>query len=181
MTLILRCDIAGTPTQWITPEGAVTLYAQSRVAWDLGEVAIRFRGGRRAVDGAVSVIDVRPIVCATGVVDQRFWNRVPPLCNELLFRRDDHLCLYCGQEFPARQLTRDHVIPRSRGGPDIWENCATACRRCNQSKAARTPEEARMPLLAVPYVPQPAEALILMNRRIIADQMAFLRTRMRKN
>src|SRR3546814_2454131 len=65
-------------------------------------------------------------------------------------------------------------MPASRGGASIWENCVTACRSCNQRKDDRTPEEENMRLLAVPYIPNLAEYLILSNRRILADQMEFL-------
>jgi 5-methylcytosine-specific restriction endonuclease McrA len=77
-------------------------------------------------------------------------------------------------------LTRDHVVPASRGGSSAWENCVTACRHCNQRKDDRTPEEAGMKLLAVPYTPNLAEYLILSNRRILADQMEFLLSFARK-
>ena len=99
--------------------------------------------------------------------------------NHELFRRDDNLCLYCGREYPEFGLTRDHVIPLSRGGRDIWSNVVTACKACNTRKGGRTPEQARMPLLAIPYVPNWAEFLALSNRRILADQMAFLKSQFR--
>ena len=53
-----------------------------------------------------------------------------------------------------RDLNIDHVLPRSRGGPDSWENLVTACRVCNLRKAWRTPEEAMMRLLHVPGPPR---------------------------
>ncbi|MFZ5605064.1 MAG: HNH endonuclease, partial [Pseudomonadota bacterium] len=68
----------------------------------------------------------------------------------------------------------DHIMPRARGGADTWENVVTACKRCNHHKACRTPEEASMPLLAVPYKPNIFEFTVLANHRILADQMAFL-------
>ncbi|AHG88418.1 HNH endonuclease [Gemmatirosa kalamazoonensis] len=72
--------------------------------------------------------------------------------NTWLFARDEYRCAYCGRherELGVREfLTRDHVLPTSRGGTNSWENCVTACRRCNGRKADRTPEEARMPLRA---------------------------------
>jgi len=177
MTLILRCDIAGTPVEWITPQGAARLYCLDRVAWEFGDIAARLRGGRSALTGLQSVIDVRAILAGVGRPQGRYNRQVPPLHNRALFRRDGHMCLYCGGEFAPAELTRDHVVPSSRGGPDSWENCVTACRRCNQHKADRTPEEAGLRLLAVPYAPKHAEYLILANRRIVADQMAFLRQR----
>ena len=87
------------------------------------------------------------------------------------------MCLYCGEELPPRLLTRDHVVPVSAGGRDEWNNVVTACRACNQRKANLSLERIGMRLLAVPYAPNRAEGLILENRRILADQMAFLRTR----
>src|SRR3546814_10068504 len=70
------------------------------------------------------------------------------VCSSDLFQRDHNLCLYCGRQFTPHLLTRDHVMPASRGGASIWENCVTACRSCNQRKDDRTPEEANMRLLA---------------------------------
>ncbi len=58
-----------------------------------------------------------------------------------IFRRDKFTCQYCGREF--RQLTLDHVIPRSRGGQHTWENVVSACASCNRKKAGRTPNESR--------------------------------------
>ena len=84
------------------------------------------------------------------------------------------LCLYCGNAYPRSTLTRDHVQPVSKGGRDIWENVVTACYHCNSRKGNRTPQQAGMPLLAVPYRPSWIEHLILSNRNILADQMAFL-------
>ena len=102
---------------------------------------------------------------------------VPPLTNRALFRRDLHLCMYCGVRFGERELTRDHVLPKSRGGRDHWRNVVAACKRCNQRKGNRLPEEAGMEMLAVPYQPNTAEWLALINSdRIRGDQMEFLRT-----
>ncbi|HWG85509.1 MAG TPA: HNH endonuclease, partial [Deinococcales bacterium] len=61
-----------------------------------------------------------------------------------VFRRDGHTCQYCGRS--GGDLTLDHVLPRSRGGRNTWENIVTACRECNSRKRDRTPEEARMHL-----------------------------------
>lgn len=68
--------------------------------------------------------------------------------------RDNHHCQYCGQRLPTRDLNIDHVLPRSRGGPDSWENLVTACRVCNLRKGWRTPEEASMHLLRQPFAPR---------------------------
>lgn len=72
-----------------------------------------------------------------------------------VLRRDNHTCGYCGKTAAATGLimTHDHIIPRSKNGPDSWMNAITACTKCNSKKADRTPEEARMPLLFQPTVP----------------------------
>ncbi|TCD47708.1 HNH endonuclease [Chlorobium sp. N1] len=62
-----------------------------------------------------------------------------------ILRRDAYQCQYCGRT--EEQLTIDHIIPRSRGGEDSWENLITACRKCNTKKGNRTPKEASMQLM----------------------------------
>ena len=70
-----------------------------------------------------------------------------------LLARDGHCCQYCGQSLPASQLSLDHVMPRSRGGPTTWENVVASCVRCNTKKGSRTPQEARMKLMKKPKKP----------------------------
>lgn len=70
-----------------------------------------------------------------------------------LFRRDKCTCQYCGKQPGTKDLTIDHVHPKSRGGKSTWENCVLACIRCNHRKADRTPREARMKLLKEPVAP----------------------------
>ncbi|MCF8139903.1 HNH endonuclease [Cyanobium sp. Maggiore-St4-Cus] len=89
------------------------------------------------------------------VIRLRHFVRVPykplPLTRRNLFHRDGHRCQYCGAS--AQQLSVDHVVPRSRGGLDTWENVTTACLPCNVRKGNRTPREAAMPLLRPPHRP----------------------------
>jgi 5-methylcytosine-specific restriction endonuclease McrA len=68
--------------------------------------------------------------------------------------RDDFRCQYCGESMQARDLTFDHVVPRSQGGKTSWTNIVTACRPCNGKKGNRTPEQARMKLLSRPVRPK---------------------------
>ena len=84
--------------------------------------------------------------------------------------------MYCGNKCQTVSLTRDHVVPLSKGGKDLWSNVVTACRNCNIRKGNRTPESSHMPLLAIPYIPNWAEYLALSNRKILVDQMEFLKT-----
>ena len=124
---------------------------------------------------------VSTIVAAHGVHrGADLLNDVPALTNRRLFRRDDHMCLYCGDYLYDSELTRDHVVPVSRGGADTWENVVTACRECNHRKADMLLDECGMRLLAVPYAPNRAEGLILENRHILGDQMEFLKGHARR-
>lgn len=72
------------------------------------------------------------------------------LTRKNILKRDGNRCQYCGTH---DDLTIDHVIPRSRGGADTWENLVTACHRCNHRKGNRTPREADMPLMREPFRP----------------------------
>jgi 5-methylcytosine-specific restriction endonuclease McrA len=80
-------------------------------------------------------------------------HRVQLLTRKNILVRDGYRCQYCGKTFSAMQLTLDHVVPRSKGGPSTWENLVACCSADNRRKADRTPEEADMPLLRIP--PQP--------------------------
>ena len=93
----------------------------------------------------------------------------------------DQVRAFCGESYSHYRLTCDHITPMSRGGRDTWMNVVTACRACNQRKGSRTPEEAHMQLLYAPYIPNRAEFLILANRRILADQMEFLKQHVSAN
>ena len=74
-----------------------------------------------------------------------------PLTRRNLLQRDHHTCQYCGAR--DQPLSVDHVLPRSRGGTDTWENVTTACLSCNVRKGNRTPKEAAMPLHRAPHRP----------------------------
>jgi 5-methylcytosine-specific restriction endonuclease McrA len=170
---ILKLDVGGMPVAWIRWQSAVTLYARERVCWEAGEERFRILGGFNSMTGERSSFEIGSII-AVADRSRKHCSGVPLLTNRTLFQRDRNLCLYCGLQFPTSMLTSDHIQPASRGGESVWENCVTACERCNHKKADRTPEEANMKLLAVPYTPNLAEYLILSNRRILADQMEFL-------
>ena len=72
------------------------------------------------------------------------------LSRKNILRRDNHRCQFCGS---TSNLTIDHIIPKSRGGEDTWENLTTACIRCNNKKGDRTPEEASLNLRSIPKKP----------------------------
>ncbi len=173
--LILTLDNHGVPHRWVTWQQACYYYAKNLVAWTLGEKEFTFYGGISRATGARSSITARSIIAIKGkAMAMRGFNQVPPLNNRELFRRDRHICAYCGGGFNFLRLTRDHIRPVSRGGTDTWMNVVTACRTCNGIKRNRVPEESGLELLYAPYVPNKAEYLILTNRKILSDQMEFL-------
>ena len=181
LPLILTLDQHGVPHRWVTWQQAVWYYAKERVAWELGREAFTFWGGRSHT-GERSHITANSIIAIRGkALAIKGFHSVPPLNNRELFHRDCYLCAFCGCDFTPYKLTCDHILPMSRGGRDAWMNVVTACRACNQKKGNRTPEEAHMQLLYAPYIPNRAEFLILANRRILADQMEFLRQHVSAN
>lgn len=181
MTMILRVNQGGRPMDWIPWQEAVLLYAKNMVLWAVGEETLRFHGGTSRLTGMRSYMDVHPVVAARGVVHSGDYRTSPPLTNRELFRRDRHTCMYCLVEPGGRHLTRDHVIPLSKGGRDCWLNVVTACRSCNQQKADHLLEDVGLHLHAVPYVPSYAEWLILHNRKIRVDQMEYLKAQCPKD
>lgn len=173
--LILTLDNGGRPIDWLNWQDVVNLYVREQIAWTASETTIRVMGGTNQHTGLQSYLDLNTIIAVKGANAKYLHNVTPTLTNRALFERDRHTCLYCGNAFKHSLLTRDHVIPKAKGGKDVWKNVITACKACNVKKGCRTPSEARMPLLALPYKPNHAEAMILANRRILADQMDFLR------
>ena len=83
---------------------------------------------------------------------KRHRNKVA-LTKKNVLLRDKYTCAYCGTH-SGREMTVDHVIPRSRGGRSVWENLVASCSTCNARKGDRTPDEARMPLRRVPREPR---------------------------
>ena len=88
------------------------------------------------------------------IVRLKFYVRVPyrriGLSRKNILRRDGFRCQYCSSR---DDLTVDHILPKSRGGRDTWENLVAACTRCNNRKGNRTPEEANMHLHRKPFRP----------------------------
>jgi CRISPR/Cas system Type II protein with McrA/HNH and RuvC-like nuclease domain len=67
-----------------------------------------------------------------------------------IYKRDNHECVYCGSK---KDLTLDHVIPKSKGGGNEWTNLVTSCFKCNLKKGNKTPEEAKMVMKHKPFAP----------------------------
>jgi len=98
-----------------------------------------------------SAVRVVPIPSVIRLLEYR---RIPrqtrALSRKNILVRDRYTCQYCHQSFGPADLTLDHVVPRSKGGNSTWENLVASCRRCNNRKGDRSPEEAGMRLLRKP-------------------------------
>ncbi len=178
---ILRTNNAGTPLEWVSFRDAVRLHCMGQISYTIGNHLGRIHGGVNAISRKQSFIDLHSIIATQGNNPHLYNFYTPPLNNTALFRRDGYLCMYCGQSFRRNKLSRDHVMPLSQGGYDHWRNVVTACRSCNNKKAGKTPEAAKMQLIAVPFAPTRAEYVYLQSRNILADQMEFLKNHFPRN
>ena len=78
----------------------------------------------------------------------------PKLSAKSIRERDANRCQYTGRVLRPEEGSLDHVVPRSRGGQDTWENLVWSCKEVNQRKADRLPQEAGLKLLTVPRAPK---------------------------
>lgn len=178
---VLALDISGVPRQWISTDDAITYHAKKAVAWSLGAIVARYHGGYQE-DGSQSYLETPSIIAIRGHGFNPQKHARVGISNRTLFGRDRYLCGYCGGHFPNfRDLSRDHIVPRSRGGHNTWMNIVTSCRKCNAKKGDRLLKEADMELIYVPYVPCHYENLILQSRTILADQMDYLMAGLPRN
>jgi hypothetical protein len=170
---VLALDVTGAPRKWVSFDDAITYASKNLVAWTMGNVVAKYKGGIQK-DGTRSYLETHSIVAIKGSGFNLGKHPTVSLTNRTLFGRDRHMCAYCGDQFGTGYLSRDHIIPKSKGGADIWMNVVTACRKCNQRKSDKTLKEARLELLYLPYAPNHYENLILLNRNILGDQMEYL-------
>jgi 5-methylcytosine-specific restriction endonuclease McrA len=80
------------------------------------------------------------------------------ISRRAVFARDRHRCQYCGSE---RHLTVDHVVPRSKGGTDSWDNLVTSCAPCNRKKGDRAPHVVGLRLMRKPRPPEPTSFVFM--------------------
>lgn len=88
-------------------------------------------------------------------VDKAFVPRIPLPSKRGVYERDHGRCAYCGRIISFSEASIDHIVPQFLHGPTTWDNLVNACRHCNEKKANRTPDQARMPLLFRPHKPKP--------------------------
>lgn len=108
------------------------------------------KDGSRVLRSQHFVFDAPSVIRLVEYVDVRRRRSAVGKQRLRIMMRDKMKCQYCGARGTQFDLTLDHITPRSRGGRSDAENLCAACKTCNQRKGDRTPEEARMPLLATP-------------------------------
>lgn len=172
MHQILALTADGRPHQWLHWQDAVTAKYKGLISFELGDDDNTFRGGVSRMTGERSQMEVKSIIALKGKF--KFDRKVPTLTNSNLFARDLHICGYCGRLTPDDKLTRDHIVPKSRGGKDVWTNVIACCKKCNNHKDSSMLHEVGLELIWVPYTPVREEKLIMENRKILADQAQFI-------
>ncbi|MEN8656291.1 HNH endonuclease [Streptomyces sp. 21So2-11] len=146
-TLVLNASFE--PLSTVTLNRAVVLVLQDKAVVEQAHPGLLMRA-------AAVELPVPQVIRLCRYVRVPF-RRHAPWSRRGVLIRDQHRCAYCGR----RATTVDHVVPRSQGGEDSWLNTVASCAQDNHRKAARTPEEASMPLLRRPFVPSPADAMLL--------------------
>jgi len=105
----------------------------------------------RGIEGKSLIVPINMTFVVNASPDFKHTSKIS---RYMLYKRDGGRCSYCGKEITQKESTIDHVIPKSAGGLNVWENIALSCRACNCKKDNRTPEQAGMRLLVTPYNPK---------------------------
>jgi 5-methylcytosine-specific restriction endonuclease McrA len=142
------------------------------VTWDEW-ITLPIRPGDNSVRTARGAIRVPTVIVAVNFA--RVPKKRPKLCARAIRERDGNRCQYTGRLLHPGEGSLDHVLPRSRGGADTWENLVWSAKEVNQRKADRLPHEAGLRLLATPRAPKemPVSALIR-NAHDVAEWNLFL-------
>ena len=126
-------------------------------AWKPIEIINSFKGFTMCFSGRARALSHYDDDTPSVIVLHTYVRKAPLFLNctrKNVFWRDKNICQYCGKYFEYKDLTMDHVIPKSCGGPKSWNNIVTACHGCNSKKGNKTPEEAKMPLVNIPIPPK---------------------------
>ena len=166
----LALDASFEPLTIIPARRAVRLVLDGKAEILEKDGTRRFRSETRIVPCPAVIRLVRYVH-----VPRRFRRQVT---NTFLFARDEYSCQYCGKhkkELRGRQfLTRDHIVPLSRGGDNTWENVVTSCSPCNNRKGDRLPREVGLKLLNEPGQPNYVH-LVWVVRRVTGAQAKYIR------
>lgn len=153
--LVLVLNACFEPCNVVTVKRALTLV--------LGGKAVVESPGKETVQTAHATFPVPSVIRL--IVYRRIPRMTRSVSRKNILLRDRFTCQYCGAVFVTSKLTLDHVVPRSKGGGNSWENLVTSCKPCNALKADRTPQEAGMRLLH-----KPAAIGIHAKHRLVMEQ-----------
>lgn len=138
--VVLQLNAAYEPVAFVSARRAFVLLSKGAAVMEsVSEVQVRSGHQAHLVPSVIRLSKYRRVPRRTRMISRRG-----------ILTRDKHTCSYCGKEKGGFELTLDHIVPKSRGGPSSWENLVSACQPCNHRKADRTPEEAGMKLLRKP-------------------------------
>ena len=149
---------------------AITSVEKAIILMYLGKAELVSALTHRAVHSTSTTMPFPSVVRLSTYVRVPFKKVI--LSRKNILRRDGHKCQYCGAT--SITLTVDHIIPKSRGGEDSWENLVSACLRCNNVKGSQTPDEAQMKLLRRPIRPNHVTFLRQFVGRIDKDWEPYL-------
>lgn len=156
MTRALLLNTDWSPLHFITAERAVVLVFKGRaeIVSPGNEPSIwteYFSSPGPVLNGPPKNYPVPATIRVLNTVHKRW--KAPRFRKKVLFNRDGWKCQYCLSELNWSNITIEHIVPQSKGGPTTWTNCVSACRPCNSKKKNRTPEEAGMKLHKQPTIP----------------------------
>jgi 5-methylcytosine-specific restriction endonuclease McrA len=155
-----------------TPNSELRASKLRPVTWDEW-ITLPIRDGDNAVRTVRGAIRVPTVIVAVNFA--RVPKKRPKLCARTIRERDGNRCQYTGALLRPDEGSLDHVVPRSRGGPDTWENLVWSSKQVNTRKGNRLPHEAGLKLLKAPRAPKelPVSALIR-NAHGVAEWKLFL-------
>ena len=143
MEQTLLLNVTYEPLRLISWQKAVTLLTLGKV-----EVIEHYD---REVHSISFAIQLPAVVRLLYLVKRR--QQDVKLSRKNIYLRDKGMCQYCGTPLQPKEITYDHIVPKSQGGQTSWDNVVTCCLRCNSLKANRTPKQANMKLLSTPRKP----------------------------
>ena len=140
---VLKLDSSFKPVEVISWQEAIVLTWLNK-AW-----AVEYTD--KWVHSAKKAFQIPSVIVLFRYIDENFFSL--PCTRKNVLTRDEHQCQYCGNHFRESELTIDHVIPRSKGGTNSWDNVVTACRACNQLKSNYLLENSPVSLIRRPKKP----------------------------
>lgn len=140
---VLKLDSSFKPIEVISWEEAIVL-TWLKKAWAVEYTDIWVHSAKKA-------FQIPSVIVLFRYIDEKLFSL--PCTRKNVLTRDENQCQYCGIHFREAELTIDHVIPRSKGGSNTWDNVVTACKSCNQRKSNFLVENSPVSLMRKPMKP----------------------------